>query len=166
MNTEVKELVQKFFEGSLNANEQYRLKHLLAKHPSPEYEAIHQYFKLIDAENKTADKFKFDDNSFKNNLRKTKFRRLIYSTSIAASFIIAISLSAIFWPDNQGGKFTDEELRTSIEITNKSISMINHYWKDGIQNIQSPTSFSKPFHDLSKLKNFYPNQTNDENEED
>lgn len=151
--TQIEKLLDCYFEGNTSLEEQKLLINYFSKNTIPAHLEVYrplftfitQEKKLISKELQNEEQFVFEFPSTMVNTRKFKLRWV----SVAASFIILLSISGVFFQNYQ--KQQTEAAELALSQTKQVLMKVSTEFNTGIQNLEHLQELDKttPFFNLN-----------------
>ena len=154
MEDKITNLINKFYEGSANAQEEKELREWVTQSKDAKYMPLQQYFALIDAEQNRTLPLDLEQKITASFVEKKKNIWLSpFQLGIAASITFLIIVS-VWWKFDlliKTPKYSEAEIQQSYTNAKSALITMSWYLNHGMRQLSSTSALEKPFRDLHKL---------------
>lgn len=154
MGDKIVNLIDKFYEGSANAQEEKELRERLSQSKDTKYLPLQQYFALIDEEQNCTLPVDLDQKIADSFIEKKKNIWLLSLKIGIAASIACLMLAGIMWQSDRLKKspqYSEAEIQQSYTQARSALITMSTYLNNGMQKMRLPAVMEKPFQDLHKL---------------
>jgi hypothetical protein len=154
MEDKITNLINKFYEGRANAQEEKELREWLSQSKDTKYRPLQQYFALIDAEQNRTLPLDLEQKITASFVEKKKNIWLSpIQLGIAASITFLI-IAGMWWNFDllkKPPQYSEAEIQQSYGDAKSALITMSTYLNHGMRQLSRISALEKPFQDLHKL---------------